>query len=413
MHLTSPVPVLLALAGALAAADGMNLQVHGFVSQGYLYSTGNDYLDNTSEGSPQFTEVGFNLTATPIERVTLGLAISAQDLGRYFNFKPQIDWAYGRYELPKLAPWLDANVAVGRVKMGFGLYSDTVDLDMTRTTVFLPQAVYSPVFRDLFLAGNGAQANLTADAGRLGSFELSVFVGSSNIDEDNVAIRENWIDTMRAIPGLWANAILDIDELSIKSTETVSLTWNTPVDGLRLKGSMTHAADVYGSGTGVVNDNGVFAGAGFRFENLLHNYVGIIAGAEWQVGDWTIAGEYMRQYVKFENTLEVFGAFVSKSVAYANSDAGYLQAAYRFHPAWEGSLGVSVANTDDEDRSTDDSANWHRGASAALRWDVTDHFLLKGEFQRNRGGYLLAAADNPDGEEKYWNLMAVKATFDF
>ena len=142
---------LIACAAAAAAADG-DVQIHGYASQGYLATTSNDYMDNTTAGSFGFTEVGLNFTANPVDRGTLGFAISAQDLGRYVNMKPGIDWAYGRYELPKKLSWLDANVTVGRVKVGFGLYGDQVDLDMTRSTVFLPQVVYNPLYRNLYLA---------------------------------------------------------------------------------------------------------------------------------------------------------------------------------------------------------------------------------------------------------------------
>lgn len=62
---------------------------------------------------------------------------------------------------------------------------------------------------------------------------------------------------------------------------------------------------------------------------------------------------------------------------------------------------------------SDPTADFKRGAVAALRFDPTEHWLIKAEFQRNRGTLGVYGQDNPNGMSEYWNLFTVKTTYDF
>lgn len=399
---------LLACAATASAAD--DIQIHGYISQGYLYSRGNNYLDETKEGSPGFTEVGFNVTASPADRVTLGLAMSAQDLGRYGNLQPGIDWAYGRYELPKKISWLDASVSVGRLKMGYGLYGDQVDLDMTRSAVFLPQVVYSPVYRDLFLAADGVQGQVSISAGSLGSFDISALTGHNNVTDKQVGLAELFVEPFQA-----GGSVTQVDKAEVKRAHMFNVVWNTPVDGLRFKSSLLHAEDVNTAGHGFARI-GLGATGDFTWACNIKSYWASVTGAEFQHGDWTFAAEYFKQIAPVDVVMTSSvpsPALNFRSRTYYTVDAGYLTTAYRFNRSWEGVVTLSAANTSDENSATDDSGDWHRGISTAVRWDVTDHFLLKAEHQYNYGRNLPSSTDNPDGQEKVWHLFAVKATYDF
>jgi len=52
-----------------------SLQIHGFVSQGFLLTSANDYLADSSRGSFEFSEVGLNVTLPATDRLTLGLQV--------------------------------------------------------------------------------------------------------------------------------------------------------------------------------------------------------------------------------------------------------------------------------------------------------------------------------------------------
>ena len=44
----------------LNPAQAQEVDIHGFISQGYLKSTGNNFLAETKRGTWEFTEVGIN-----------------------------------------------------------------------------------------------------------------------------------------------------------------------------------------------------------------------------------------------------------------------------------------------------------------------------------------------------------------
>ena len=143
-----PLSMLIgAGAQVLHAADDLGLQIHGFVSQGYLVTEGNNYLGETEDGGTlNFNEFAVNVTATPINNLRIGVQIFARSVGDYGADTPEIDWAYADYHLTD-----DLGVTVGRFKIPHGLYNESRDLDMTRTEVFLPMSVYSTRLRDVYL----------------------------------------------------------------------------------------------------------------------------------------------------------------------------------------------------------------------------------------------------------------------
>jgi hypothetical protein len=54
----------------------------------------------------------------------------------------------------------------------------------------------------------------------------------------------------------------------------------------------------------------------------------------------------------------------------------------------------------------DESFSYDRSGAVALRYDVTDHFLVKGQFDRMRD-------TNTSGDTTYGSMFSLKTTFDF
>ncbi|QSA96162.1 hypothetical protein [Methylococcus sp. EFPC2] len=154
--------VLFAGSTDLPALDlgSTDRQLHGFVSQGFVYTTKNQLFGESRKGSVDFTEVGVNASA----RLLPNLRMSAQGLYRRAGNSDtqglRLDFAQLDYSLPFLDSSATAGVRAGRVKVPFGLYNDTRDVIWTRPTVLLPQSVY---FDTLGLR----QAMIAADGGEL------------------------------------------------------------------------------------------------------------------------------------------------------------------------------------------------------------------------------------------------------
>src|SRR5262249_32905537 len=132
--------------------DLLALEVHGFISPGFIVSTDNNYLSESKHGSFKLSEVGLNFTKPLTETLRAGIQLFARDLGRSGNYSAKFDWYYLDY---RWRDWL--GIRAGRVKVPFGLYNDINDIDPARVPILLPQSVYPVTNRDFLLAQTGGE----------------------------------------------------------------------------------------------------------------------------------------------------------------------------------------------------------------------------------------------------------------
>lgn len=160
------------------------VDIHGFISQGYLKSTDNNFFADTKKGTTQFNEAGINFSTDVTERLRIGLQILAYDLGDIGNNTLTLDWAVADYH------WRDwLGLRIGNLKMMHGLYNETRDIDMLRTSIFLPQSVYNESWRESTSSIQGAGIYGEIPAGFLGSFSYGGQYGSLNMPKDGGAAK--------------------------------------------------------------------------------------------------------------------------------------------------------------------------------------------------------------------------------
>jgi len=127
------------------------VQVHGFASQAFIYSSGNNWLTmDTTAGSAGFTDFGLNMSSAISDKLRVGAQLYDRNLGQLGQYHPSLDWAVVDY---RFKPWF--GVRGGKVKTVLGLYSDIQDLDFLRTFVLLPQSIYPTDIRDATIAHVG------------------------------------------------------------------------------------------------------------------------------------------------------------------------------------------------------------------------------------------------------------------
>src|SRR6185503_6920933 len=99
------------------------VEIHGFASQGFILTTGNDYLTpDTTRGSFQFSETGINFATEFADKVGVGVQAFAQNIGVGGNFNLRADWFYVAY---RWRDWL--RIRAGRLQNPFGLYNEVND----------------------------------------------------------------------------------------------------------------------------------------------------------------------------------------------------------------------------------------------------------------------------------------------
>lgn len=220
------------LAGALALAFGipvataqsledLNIQIHGYATQGFLYSTQNNlFTTSSSDGSPAWTEAVVNVTAQPIPKLRVGVQARYFLLGNFGN-AITLDWAAADYKEND-----HLGVRFGKVKTPSGLFNEIQDIDPSYMWCVLPQGIYPISSRNSTLSHIGGVVYGSFNRSRrLGTLEYRGFGGERVLASDDgyfVNMRESGIDYPNGMTGVMYGAALH---------------WKTPFDGLMIGAS--------------------------------------------------------------------------------------------------------------------------------------------------------------------------------
>ena len=149
------------------------VQVHGSVQQGFVFSSGNNFLTmNTRDGSGAMTDGAFNVGSQLSSKLRVGAQVYSRNIGDLGNGALQIDWAYADYKANQ-----KFGVRAGKVKTALGLYNDTQDMEFLHTWALLPQGVYPLDLRSVTIAHIGADAYGKLSLNEAGSLQYTVYGG--------------------------------------------------------------------------------------------------------------------------------------------------------------------------------------------------------------------------------------------
>jgi hypothetical protein len=350
------------------------LQIHGFVSQGFLLTSDNNYLADSSRGSFEFSEVGVNITLPATDRLTLGVQVFTRKLGPIGDYRGSLDWYYLDYH------WRDwLGFRAGRVKLPFGLYNDSSDIDSARTAVLLPQSIYPAQNRDFLLAQTGAEIYGYRTVGAAGALDYRFYAGTIFLDVTNQPTSPI--------------TVVDLDVPYVAGGRVLWL----PFDGLRLGGSLqflrldTHLLTSATTSPVLV-----------RIPAALW-----VASAEYTVRDFLFAAEYSRWLVTTQSSNT--SVFPESS---STSERAYALASYRVN-SWLQVGSYYSRLVPNVDRRVYPAGIQHDFA-LTLRFDVNRYWLIKAEGHYMRGTAGLSASLNGSlplsALEPDWALLAIKTT---
>jgi hypothetical protein len=279
------------------------VQVHGFASQGFVYTDDNNWLTmNTSQGSAAWTDFGLNMSSEVTDRLRIGAQGYDRNLGQLGQYHPSLDWAFADY---RFKSWF--GLRGGKVKTTLGLYNDTQDLDFLRPFALLPQSVYPVDLRDATIAhlGGDVYGNISLKH-RLGDLSYTAYAGhrSDNIYSGYPFYLSSFGAHIASFGGLQYGA---------------DLRWNTPLKGL-LFGASRVNEDITGKGTAI---------------NPFNPGAGLVPYSEASKADWTnqFYGEYTvgrfridAEYRRYWRNQELFGG---TSASLADVRGWYVSGAYR------------------------------------------------------------------------------------
>jgi hypothetical protein len=376
----------LATGGTLAAElpltiFGTNMPAvdfHGFASQGFLASTGYNYLDNDTArgGSFRFTEAGLNASINPFPRTRITAQAFTYDLGDVGDYDVVLDYATIEYTFSDYF-----GIRAGRLRRPQGIYNEIQDVDVARTFALLPQAVYDARFRDFYLTLDGGELFGDLPLGKVGDLAYEIYGGRVNPALDGGVAQK----TRSELP-----SFVQLDSIEPFEMAGAQLWWNTPVNGLR-----------FGAAGGYIFDSDVNTTAFGVFHSETKASVPLFQGsAEYLWKSWTFQAEY--------------GTAIQypESGASLRSDAWYGSAAYRFNKWIQAGAYYSEFYNDVGHRG--DSSQFQKDAALALRFDPKDWWTLKIEGHYLHGtGLLDDNANNPMQNDNGWYMLVVKTTFSF
>lgn len=398
---TSALLLLALLAPATARAQddsllGLGIEVHGFASQGFIYTTDNQFLARSEQGSFEFSEVGINFTKTLTDKLRVGIQLFSRDLGPIGNYGAEFDWYYVDY---RFFDWF--GLRVGRTKVPGGLYNETSDIDAARAPILLPQSIYPVENRDILLAQTGVDIYGYLPLGGLGALDYRVFGGAIHYEP----------------PVVEANI-----EYSVPYTVGARAQWFTPIEGLSLAISGIQL-QVDQKATFEPEDVETLKMLGFlspENEGHLENEIPIAAwtaSIEYSAHNLLLAAEYSRTRMDLEMSEPLLRPLLFPN-GWPYPVRGrnfYVMAAYRLAPWFTPGAYYSVSQPNVERKGRNDS---HRKDLALfVRYDLNENWLLKleGHYMSGTAGlnYRLNELENEDALKdltRTWGAFLAKVT---
>lgn len=388
----------------------ISIDVHGFLSQGYLQSDYNNFLAETEEGTFEFREYGINVASDLTDQLHVGAQLFGRDLGDYGNDEIILDWGFADY---RFQDWL--GIRAGRMKAVHGLYNETRDIDMVRTGIFLPESIYNDAWRESLTAVDGIGIYGTLPLKSLGSLSYQGQWGKIRLESDSG----------------FAKYINESIRLDVSDTETsdiylagVEWTPAPPLDGLRLRWTWNiWELDEEGvtSSDPFWQIQGVPPGLPLSYHADLNIHV---VSAEYRWGNLVLAAETFYP-AGYDHRLKISLPGLGTNTLFDESsdpEGYYASAAYSFTEWLE--LGILYSafyrTADDKDGKQHEASTgyprynaWLKDTALTARFDILDNWVVKAEGHFMNGADIMLQEDNPDGTREDWFLFGCKVTYSF
>lgn len=370
--------------------DLSNIQIHGFVTQGVLYSSNNNlFTMNTSDGSARWTDAAVSISDAISDKLRVGAQFHVYQFGQLGGPNLQIDWATGDYRISDRAGFV-----AGKVKTVYGLFNDSQDVDTVFLWCLLPESMYPTDNKSFNLAHYGADFYGSLRLGkRWGTIGYRGYGGYKPLDLNGGYAFELSPDVGSNLTSGGSNLIGG------------DVRWRTPLKGLLIGMS---AIDTGLDGT---SPTGSFH---------IPYSVEPVEYAKFERGKFMLAGEYKRTASPFDlhfNDVDPypppFGPVIPYNVISKYDSRGWygmfayrltekLQVGTYYSQSWNGLPGNSKL-----------PANYSNDAVLSGRYDFNSYFYAKLEGHFIRGTSLdYYAFDNPN-EKTASNLLAAKLGFSF
>lgn len=361
----------------LVAQDLENLQIHGFATQGFLFSSHNNYLTmKSSSGSLQWTEGAISVTDEVTDKLRIGIQLHMYQMGNFGGPNVVVDWASGDYKVND-----HLGVRAGKIKAPLGLFNDSQDVDSLYLWTLLPQSMYPVDNRDFNLSEIGGEIYGGLNLGKKGgSLRYSVHGGDNSLDANGGYVQQ------------LAQVGLGFPSPPSGRTFGADLHWTTPWRELMV-GSSALSDGLDGTGP----------------EGTMHLPASFTVAyyARWDKGRVHLAAEYWR------TPLNIFLTLGTVGIPYpVDQRSWYPMASFQVIKKLQ--VGTYYSHYVNKAADASLSVNYSKDWVISGRYDFNEYFYgkLEGHFLHGTAlGYY--ASTNPDGLKPNSNLLAARIGFSF
>jgi hypothetical protein len=363
--------------GSLDAQDLSGIVVHAYVSQGFLFSSSNNYLTmKSSDGSPQWTDAAVNISDSLSDNLRVGMQLHMYQLGELGGSNVFIDWASGDCKVNDRL-----GIRAGKVKTVWGLFNDSQDIDAVFLWILLPQGSYAIDHKSFYLAHVGGDVYGAFSLGkRAGTLRYTWYAGQATVD-----LNDGYIKQFADIGLVFTSSLGG-------KTYGGDLRWETPVKGLTI-----------GSSADVQAVDGTAPAGGIHVPpTLTPSFY-----AQFSRGKVYLAGEYDRIPV---NATVTIGSAVFPFVADGRS--WFAMGSYQIRKNVQ--VGSYYSHYVDKSADTTQPASHSKDWVVSGRYDFNQYFYTKIEGHFLHGDALgYYTSTNPDGLTPNTKMLAAKIGFTF
>ncbi|MGR8952013.1 MAG: hypothetical protein ACU83V_06335 [Gammaproteobacteria bacterium] len=365
------------------------IQVHGFLAQSMFHTSDNNLFGQSDDGiSMGITEIGLNASYQPHDRLSFAIQGLYRRAGDIDRGSVRVD-----YGLADLTLWEHdtgrIGLRAGRTKIPFGLYNETRDVAFTHPTILLPQGIYFDRSRSLLTSADGGSFYVEQRT------DYGDFVFKFNYAEplgDNEEIRSTLLGPAA------------MGEFSAQPAIATQLSYE--LNGGEYIFAVSHM-DLKLDYRPLPGD---------RFMDGRSHIRPLMFSAQYNGEKLTLTGEYDYRW----NTWKGYQTIPDRQTI---TESWYVQGSYQILPRWQATVRYDTIVADTDNRHGDGldriglpnyiafAQDWMVG----LRWDISESWMLRGEYHRVHGTIWLPQADNPDPLKtaQDWDLFGLQMSFRF
>ncbi len=366
-----------------------SVQIHGFLSQGFLHSSDNDFFGHSDDNiSVDFRELGLNASWRVVPQLQLALQVVWRNAGQTDNSDLRIDYGIVDYSFFSSESTL-LGIKAGRVPTPIGLYNDTRDVASTRPSILLPQSIYFDRNRNVALSADGGYlyGERRTD---YGDFFFTIGVGLPRTDED---------------PS-FKHSIVGVNSGKINGDTSWATRLNYEWKNGLIKLSVSYAE---------LNAD-YDAGSSSKLSPGSVSFNPLIFSAQYNAENWSLTAEYAQRKFLLTN----FGVLPNTKVT---GESFYIQGTYKFTSYLEGLVRYDQLSVDKNDKKgkkfqartgRDNYSRFAKDWTFGIRLSVMPSLLISAEYHRINGTGWLSSLENKQSKQtQYWDLYTLLVSYDF